>query len=450
MANFLISDGVYIGTSSACIIDTIPPVFSGINFLDVETRGQIRAGWPAATDSTPPIRYEVYIRASTATGLFSTSNIIASTDKFQFDIFNLPDGSFLQNGTTYFVGIRAVDAVGNRDSNTVSLSVISTGILTAIDVYSCDGVFSTDSSNQFRGTFWATKNSSLAFAPGAVMGTGSYQVYDKDGNAIVGMSGTGISANSQGQYVITAIPSLLTEALNHYVVKLTVSVDGEARVSNVGLGTEKPVYQIDGISYLDNTNSVTGSFWVSQDEKLVTSSLGTGSYQLYSSGGLLISGISESGIVAGVDGIYKITPFALPGSLDPAASYTVLVTLTVNGTTKQDFITIKSQQQDYGVRAQFSINAGNQFQGTFWGIKGGVRAGVSILGTAAYQVYDKDGTIVPGLSESGLVADSNGLFKTTPVSAVPLTDLTHYTVKITMSIGGANRIDFKGFTLLGN
>lgn len=450
MANILIEDSAYISTSSACIVDLLPPTFAGINFLDVESRGQIRAGWPVATDPTAPIRYEVYIKASTATGLFSSTNLIAITDKLQYDIFTLADGSFLINGTTYFVGVRSIDGVNNRDSNTVSMSVISTGVLTSIDVYECEGVFSIDTSNQFRGTFWANKNENLALSPAAVLGTGSYQVYDKTGAAIVGMTGSGIVANGQGQYIISPVASTLTEALNHYVVKLTISVDGENRVNNVGLGTQKPAYEIDGISYLDNTNTVTGSFWVSQDEKLVTANLGTGSYQLYSSGGILIGGLSETGIVPGVDGVYKITPFPLPGPIDPAAAYSVLLTLTVNGVVKQDFITIAANQQDFGIRAQFSINASNELQGTFWGLKGGVRADLPSLGTASYQVYDKNGTAVAGLNQTGITADSNGLFKITPVSAVLLTDLTHYSVKITMGLGGVDRIDFKGFTLLGN
>jgi len=450
MSNILISDSFYQGTSSACIVDLNPPTFSGINFLDVESRGQIRAGWSAATDPTPPIRYEVYIKASTATGLFSTTNIIAITPNLQYDIFSLPDGSFLQNGVTYYVGVRAIDGVNNRDNNIISLNVISTGILTAIDVYQTQGAFSIDSSNQFRGTLWADKNNSLAIAPGAVLGTASYQVYNKAGTAIVGMSGSGFSANAQGQYIITPVSSLLTENLDHYLVSVTISVDGEARTNYVKIEETKPTYEINGISYRDNTNTVTGSFWVSKDEKIVTSNLGVGAYQLYSASGSVISGLSQSGITADVNGVYSITPFALPGPIDPRAGYSVLLTIIVDGQTRTDFITIQPQSEDFTVKAQFSINALNQLLGTFWALKAGEVAQPAILGTASYQIYDKDGVAVSGLTESGLTADSNGLFKITPVSAVLLTDLTHYTAKITMTVGGGTRVGNKGFTLLGN
>ena len=181
MPNILIENNFYQSTSSACIVDLTPPTFAGINFLDVESRGQIRAGWSAATDATAPIRYEVYIKAATATGLFSTTNIIAVTPNLQYDIFTLPDGSFLQNGVTYYVGVRAIDGVNNRDSNVVSMNVISTGVLTTIDVYKNEVSWSIDNSNQFRLTMWSNKNESLALAPNGILGTASYQIYNKSG-----------------------------------------------------------------------------------------------------------------------------------------------------------------------------------------------------------------------------------------------------------------------------
>jgi len=150
MADIFVADNFYMPTSDACIVDLTPPTFAGINFLDVESRGQIRAGWPAASDPNTPIRYEVYIQATTPTGLFNTANITAITDKLQYDIFTLPNGSFLVNGTTYYVGVRAVDAISNRDTNTVSLNVISTGVLTSIDVYESKCAFSISSDNLFH------------------------------------------------------------------------------------------------------------------------------------------------------------------------------------------------------------------------------------------------------------------------------------------------------------
>ncbi len=449
MADILIGDNAYIGTSSACIVDLTPPTFAGINFLDVESRGQIRAGWPVATDATPPLRYEVYIKASTATGLFNLANIISSTPNLQFDIFTLPDGSFLQNGVTYFVGIRAVDGVGNRDANLASLSVISTGVLTSIDMYECKATHSIDNSNNFRLTMWANKNDSLAIAPDAILGTASYQVYDKTGAAVVGMSGSGFSANAQGLYIATAVSNLMDEASRHYDIKVTISVDGENRVNFVSVDDAPEQYQVGGVSSLDGTNNLVGSFWVAENEVVVTTGLGTGSYQAYEADGTLIPGLSESGITPDVNGFYSITPFPLPLSIDTTQSYVVRATLIVHGTPRSHNIIIDASPTSYTCRAAFSINASNQLEATFWATINDELADPTLLGTASYQVYDKAGVAVVGLTQTGITPDVQGLFHTTAVSAVLLTDLTHYTTKITIEVAGQDRTTVKGFTLLG-
>lgn len=449
MANILISDNFYQGTSEACIVDLIPPVFSGINFLDVESRGQIRAGWSAATDPTAPIRYEIYIKASTATGLFNFANIIALTPNLQYDIFNLPDGSFLQNGVTYFVGVRAIDGVNNRDNNTVSMSVISTGILTAIDTYETKASFSVDDSNQFRITVWANKNASLAKSPSAVLGTASYQVYDKLGAAIVGMSGTGISANSEGLYVFPAVANLLEEESEHYEIKATVSVDGENRTNFIRIESGLEQYLVDGTGGIDSSNNLIGSFWVAENERIVTSNLGVGSYQVYAADGTIIPGFSETGLVADVNGFFTVTPIMLPPALSNTEPYIVRYTVVVNGKSRSHNVIFAPGTTTYTCRATFSINALNQLEATFWSTINDQLTDPSLLGTASYQVYDKLGVAVAGLSQAGIAPDVNGFFHSTPVSAVLLTDLSHYTAKITIQISGQDRTAAKGFSLLG-
>lgn len=449
MSNILVNNNFYIGTSSACIVDLTPPTFSGINFLDVESRGQIRAGWSAASDATAPIRYEVYIQASTATGLFNVANITGITNQLSLDIFTMPDGSFLVNGTTYFVGVRALDALSNRDSNVASLNVISTGVLTSIDVYRNEGVVSVNESNQFTASFWSTKNESLAIAPSAVLGTASYQVYDRDGVAVVGMSQSGITANAQGVYIITPVAFLITEDSEHYVVKVTISVDGENRVNNISVPPRSEIYQIGGVSSVNDSNQIIGSFWITENESILSSGLGLGSYQAYSADGILIPGLAESNISPNVNGVFVITPVAVPGYVDTRQAFVVRLTVVAHGVTRTHNLPIAASSVDYSCKAAFSINALNQLEATIWATVSNQTADVSILGTAAYQVYDKNGAVVSGLSESGLVADVNGLFHTTPVSAILLADLTHYTVKLTIEVAGTDRISHKGFTLLG-
>ena len=99
----------------------------------------------------------------------------------------------------------------------------------------------------------------------------------------------------------------------------------------------------------------------------------------------------------------------------------------------------------YEPRGVFSINASNELQGTFWVVKNGLQM-TSGLGTLTYTVRDKDGIAV-GITESGILADTNGLFKTTPVLATAIQDLTHYTIIITVVADSAIRRGTLGLTL---
>jgi hypothetical protein len=94
----------------------------------------------------------------------------------------------------------------------------------------------------------------------------------------------------------------------------------------------------------------------------------------------------------------------------------------------------------------FSINASNQLQATIWCTKDGELMSDGTLATASYTIYDKDGTSI-GITESGIVADLNGYFKTLPVSAAAILDLTHYVAKITVNAAGEDRIGTVGITL---
>lgn len=448
MADILVEESFYMGTSDACIIDLTPPVFSGINFLDVESRGQIRAGWSAGTDANTPIRYEVYIQASTASGLFNLSNIVGITDKLQLDVFTLPDGSFLVNGTTYYVGVRAFDALGNRDANTVNLNVISTGVLTSIDTYQADASFFTDNMGQFNVVLWANKNGSLAIAPSAILGTASYQVYDKDGIIVSGMSGSGITANAQGLYVATPITDIL-DRTKHYELRMSIVVDGEARVNVITIPNDHDVYSLTGVAYINADRELVGSFWAVNNGKILTSGIGTGSYQVYEADGTIVSGLSDTGITADSNGFFAITPVSIPPGMDPTQSFVVRVFSDVAGEVRQSNVVLEKEPAVFDCFAGVSINALNQLQVSLWATKNNEKCKGSILGTASFVVYDKSGTAVSGVTQSGLTADSNGYFHSTPISAVLLTDLTHYLVEITINVEGQDRVTSIALGLLG-
>jgi hypothetical protein len=117
-------DGIFEGKlPNASISDLTPPTFAGIATLTQNADGTLQASWSAATDTTLPVRYEIYLQAGTATGLFSTSNIQKLTNALTARISTLVDGvSPLVFGVTYYIGVRAVDAIGNREGNTASLN----------------------------------------------------------------------------------------------------------------------------------------------------------------------------------------------------------------------------------------------------------------------------------------------------------------------------------------
>jgi hypothetical protein len=114
--------------SAACILDTTPPTFAGITGLVANANGSLTASWTAATDSASPIRYEIYIQALTATGLFVDGNVGNITYQTSHTIFIDAFDAELVAGITYYVGIRAIDAVGNENTSTVSMSAVSTGV----------------------------------------------------------------------------------------------------------------------------------------------------------------------------------------------------------------------------------------------------------------------------------------------------------------------------------
>jgi hypothetical protein len=451
MPNILVNNNFYQGTAQACIVDLIPPTFAGLASASVQSRGQIRTSWLAGSDLSLPIRYEIYIQANTNVGLFNTANIVGITDKLQFDTWTTPDGQFLVNGTTYHLGVRAVDAVGNRDSNVISQSVISTGVFTSADVYNANGAFALTSSNQLQGTIWALKNSQLATSSNSVLGTASYQVFDRTGTAVLGMAQSGIVADANGQFKITPVASSLNQTLDHYMIRVTVQVDGAARTDYVPLIQPVPEYEIDGSFGLSESNQLVGTFWASADEQVITNParLGTASYQIYDRNGSLVSGMSQSGIVADANGQFKITPVVSSLEAD-LTFYIARVTITVDGIARSEYLPILGKVPSYECFAHFSVNGLNQLIGFLWcEADGKVKKGAAV-GTASYTVYDATGTPVPGLTQTGITANAEGRFLITPVSAALITDLTYFSVTLTIQVDGVVRESFHAFSPLGS
>ncbi len=96
--------------------DTNPPTFAGVTSA-VGNDGSITLGWAAATDPSTPITYAIWHSTTSFGGSVSGEPAYTTTDT----TYTVPN---LINGQEYFFVVRAQDAAGNRDTNTVELSAV--------------------------------------------------------------------------------------------------------------------------------------------------------------------------------------------------------------------------------------------------------------------------------------------------------------------------------------
>ncbi|CAB4125175.1 hypothetical protein UFOVP53_74 [uncultured Caudovirales phage] len=112
--------------SNSAITDLTMPTFAGITSLIANPNGSLSINASAATDVSTPVKYEIYI-STTNVSLFSLSNISLIVNSLPCLAFQDSSGNILTS-QLYYVGIRAVDSVGNRNTNTVILSATSVGM----------------------------------------------------------------------------------------------------------------------------------------------------------------------------------------------------------------------------------------------------------------------------------------------------------------------------------
>jgi hypothetical protein len=297
--------------------------------------GQIRATWLPGTDLSLPVSYEIYIKPNTSFDLFQTSNIAVVTRQLSYDIFSLPIGALLQSGITYYVGVRAIDAVGNRDTNTIILNQTTPGIL-GITSGQITGIFAIDEMNKLIATFWANDTEGIIDNPSR-LGTASYEIYDQNGNVVPSMTESNIAANAEGFFQITPVSSVLDLYNTYYTVKVTIEIDSVDITYNLPITYPEagPQYEPRAVFSINAANELQGSIWIVKDNQKMTSSLGVASYTIRNRLGALV-GISQSNITQ-TNGYYQIAP-VIASVLVDFNHYTVDVSVEADGVVRSGVV----------------------------------------------------------------------------------------------------------------
>ena len=99
-------------------IDTAPPEFAGVDAA-FPGDGQVTLSWEAAGEDTPPVTYLIY--RSEESGGEDFAVVLGTTTETSYV------DSEVTNGETYYYIVRAEDALGNREANTVEASAMPLG-----------------------------------------------------------------------------------------------------------------------------------------------------------------------------------------------------------------------------------------------------------------------------------------------------------------------------------
>lgn len=215
---------------SACIDDITAPTFAGIDALSVDVFGGLVASWLAASDVSAPIRYNVYVKKDTATGLFSETPFC--TEGLTYTIYTLPDGTNLEYNQTYYVGVRAVDAVGNIETNTASLSEVSTGVLAGAIRYECFASIAITPDNNLIGSLFLHGDGK---AIKSNLGTASFKIFDSDENEVVSFTQSGLTANGDGVYSLAPVSAAPLDPFTFYRMQVVINHNAVNVESYIGV-----------------------------------------------------------------------------------------------------------------------------------------------------------------------------------------------------------------------
>lgn len=124
----------------ASLPDTTAPTFGGATGATPNLDASFTLAWLAATDASNPIRYRCYLALGSvsAAALFVPGNLVKTVEApaLSTRLFSLGDQlGYLIRGQIYTLGVRAVDAYGNMETNTVVVTATATASGNLPDIY---------------------------------------------------------------------------------------------------------------------------------------------------------------------------------------------------------------------------------------------------------------------------------------------------------------------------
>jgi hypothetical protein len=98
------------------------------------------------------------------------------------------------------------------------------------------------------------------------------------------------------------------------------------------------VYEPRAVFSISASNDLQGTFWITKDGQQVTSSLGSLSFVIRDQDGVTV-GITESGLVADVNGFFYMTP-VLADAIQDLTHYTVEMTCLIDSQVRKGVVAI--------------------------------------------------------------------------------------------------------------
>ena len=99
-------------------------------------------------------------------------------------------------------------------------------------VFQICAIANINASNQLEISFWVNKNGDRVDSN---LGNGTYLIRDKSGNLVSGLSQSTIAADVNGYYHTTPVLAPLIYDLTHYILEITIDVDGVEKAASIGL-----------------------------------------------------------------------------------------------------------------------------------------------------------------------------------------------------------------------